>query len=354
MLRHFADSTRAPAISVAIARGGRIVYANAVGWRNLEDSVRADTATLFRIASVTKPLTATVIMRLVEAGRLNLDAPITDYCRAYPEKPWPVTSRQLLSHIAGVRDYAPVERGVWYTITDRGRVEGSNPFHYHALGDVVRIFAADSLAFEPGTRFAYSNVGFLLLGCVIEGVTQKPYPDALRELVLSAADMRRTQPADVWTIVPNRAQNYQVRFQQNAMFYWWTRAQKAELTIDTIYNARFEDTSIKLSAGGLMSTAPDLARFGAAILADRLLKPDTRELMWTEQRTRAGESTGWALGWSPGTDDGRRTVGLNGGQAGVSAQLRVFRDDGVSVAAIANRDLIDLRPLVSRLAKLWL
>ena len=157
VVRDFADSVGAPAISVAVAHAGRIVYAAAVGYRNLEDSVRADTATLFRIASVTKPITATLVMKLVEMGRLNLDASISDYCRDYPAKPWPVTTRQLLSHIGGVRDYTPVERGVWYTITDLGRVEGSNPFHYHALRDAIRIFAADSLLAEPGTRFRLSH-----------------------------------------------------------------------------------------------------------------------------------------------------------------------------------------------------
>ena len=126
------------------------------------------------------------------------------------------------------------------------------------------------------------------------------------------------------------------------------------MAIDTLYNARFEDTSIKLSAGGLTATAPDLARFGAAVLGDRLLRRATRELMWTEQLTTGGDSTGWALGWSPGRDAGRRTIGLNGGQAGVSAHLRVFRDDDLVIAVIANRDLIDLRPLLTRLATLWL
>ena len=354
VVRHFTDSVGAPAISVAIAHAGRIVYAAAVGYRNLEDSVRADTATLFRVASVTKPIAATLVMRLVEMRRLDLDTSITEYCRDYPSKPWPVTTRQLLSHIGGVRDYTPVERGVWYTITDLGKVEGSNPFHYHELRDAIRIFAADSLLAEPGTRFAYSNVGFLLLGCVVEGVTGMSYTDALHSLIGVPADMRRTQAADVWTIIPNRAQNYQRRTAQNATFYWWTRGQKKEMVIDTLYNARFEDTSIKLSAGGLAATAPDLARFGAAVLGGRLVRRATRELMWTEQLTTGGDSTGWALGWSPGRDAGRRTIGLNGGQAGVSAHLRVFRDDDLVIAVIANRDLIDLRPLLTRLATLWL
>lgn len=354
VVRRFADSTGTPALSVALAREGRVVYAIAVGYRNLEDSVRADTATLFRAASVTKPVSATLVMKLAEAGRLDLDAPISQYCKEYPPKRWPVTSRQLLSHTGGVPDYAQINRGVWWMNTQVGRVEGSNPFHYHELRDAVRIFADDSLRFEPGTRFAYTNVGFLLLGCAVEGATGQTYADALKELVLTPAGMRRTQPNDAWQIIPNRARSYQGRTMANATWWWWTRAQKEELEVDSLYNARFEDTSIKLSAGGLLATAPDLARFGSALLAGRVLQQRSRETMWTPQLTTAGDSTGWALGWTPGLDRGRRTIGLSGGQPGVSAQLRVYRDHDLTIAAIANRDLVNLAPLSSALARLWL
>ena len=354
IVRRFADSTGTPALSVALAREGRIVYAIAVGYLNLEDSVRADTATLFRIASVTKPITATLVMRLAEAERLDLDAPIRRYCPQYPPKRWPVTSRQLLSHTGGVPDYAQIERGVWWMRTHAGRVEGSNPFHYHELRDAVRIFADDSLHFEPGTRFAYTNVGFLLLGCAVEGAARQTYDHALEELVLRPADMRRVRPDDAWRIIPNRARTYQGRRSANATWWWWTRAQKEELVVDSLYNTRYEDTSIKLPAGGLLATAPDLARFGSALLAGHVLERRTRETMWTPQLTTAGDSTGWTLGWTPGLDGGRRTIGLSGGQPGVSAQLRVYRDDDLTIAAIANRDLVNLTPLSSALARLWL
>jgi CubicO group peptidase (beta-lactamase class C family) len=233
-------------------------------------------------------------------------------------------------------------------------VEGSNPYHYHDLREAVRIFAGDSLAFEPGTRFRYTNVGFLLLGCVVEGVAGRRYEELLRELVLAPAQMRRTQPNDAWTVIPNRAQAYQGRTAGNANFWWWTRGQKAELVVDSIFNARFEDTSIKLSAGGLLATPADLVRLGSALIAGRVLRPSTRDTMWTPQLTTTGDSTGWALGWSPGLDSGRRTIGLRGGQAGVSAVLRVYRDDDLVIAAVANRDLVNLGPLVSALAHLWL
>ena len=354
LVRHFADSTGTPALTVAVARGGRVVWATAVGWADVENRVPADTATLFRIASVTKPITATLVMRLSEQGRLDLDAPVQRYCAAYPEKPWPVTGRQLLPHVAGVRDYAPIERGVWWSVTHAGRVEGSNPYHYHRLQDAVRIFADDSLSAQPGTRFAYTNVGYLLLGCAAEGASGRSYGEVLAAEVLEPAGMTRTRPDDAWEIIPNRARRYHRPSATNARYWWWTRAQKAELQVDSLYNARYEDTSIKLAAGGLLATAPDLARLGAALLAGRVLRPETREAMWTPQLTAGGDSTGWSLGWSPGLDRGRRTVGLNGGQAGVSAQFRVYRDDDLVVAVIANRDLVDLRPLVARLADVWL
>jgi CubicO group peptidase (beta-lactamase class C family) len=154
--------------------------------------------------------------------------------------------------------------------------------------------------------------------------------------------------------VANRARHYQRRTAATADYWWFSRAQRQELAIDSLYNARFEDTSIKLSAGGLLSTAPDLARLGAALLAGEILAAETRDRMWTPQLTTGGDSTGWTLGWSPGTDAGRRTAGLNGGQVGASAQLRVYRDDDLAIAIVANRDLVNLRPLLSTLASVWL
>jgi CubicO group peptidase (beta-lactamase class C family) len=185
VVQRFADSTATRALSVALAREGRVVYAIAIGYRNLEDSVRADTATLFRIASVTKLIMASLVMRLAEVGRLDLD-----------------------------------------------------------------IFAPDSLAFEPGTRFAYTNVGFLLLGCAVQGATGQKYADALIELMLGPAGMRRAQPNDAWRIIPNRARIYQGRTMANA-WWWWARAQKEELEVDSLYNARYE---VRASSG--MAPAP--------------------------------------------------------------------------------------------------
>ena len=124
---------------------------------DLENFVPVKTSTVLRTASIAKPVTATAAMQLVEAGRLDLDAPVEKYVPEFPRKPWPVTMRQLLGHLGGIRSY-------------RDQGESLNTRHFSTLRDAVRVFAADDLASEPGTRYTYSSLGFVLAGAVVEAV----------------------------------------------------------------------------------------------------------------------------------------------------------------------------------------
>lgn len=349
----FAHANDLPALSVAVGHGGRVRYATAVGLADVENGVEATPETRFRIASVTKPITATAVLALAERGTLDLDAPIQRYCPTYPEKRWPVTSRDLLSHLAGVPDYSRVDGGVWRIRTHAGWVEGSSPHHYASLAEAVEIFAADSLAAPPGSDHRYSNVGYLLLGCAIEGASGRSYEEALQAEILRPAGMERTRVDDAWAVIPDRARPYQMRTPENADWWWWTPAQKRVLRVGELYNARFEDTSLKRSAGGLLSTASDLVRFALALHADDLVGAETRSVMLTERKTGSGETTGWGMGWLVGERDGERVAEMTGGQPGASAILLTLPDAPFAVAAIANRDLVSLRPLADALARLW-
>src|SRR5215471_5112901 len=152
------EKQQIPAMTVAIAQDGRIVYSKAFGTADLENSIPASTETLIRTGSIAKSITAAAAMTLVEAGKLDLDAPIAKYCSAFPKQQGTITTRQLLTHTSGIRHYK-----------DRAEVDSTK--HYQSMSDGFAIFAADAPLFEAGTKYSYSTYGYTVVGCVIEGAS---------------------------------------------------------------------------------------------------------------------------------------------------------------------------------------
>ena len=183
-----------PGLSMAVVRDGQLVWKKSFGVAIRETKEPATDATVYRIASSTKPITATAAMQLVEKGKLDLDAPVQKYAPTFPKKKYPITTRQLLSHTSGVRNYR--------------REEPERTDHFDRLTDAFVIFKDDSLEFEPGTRYMYSTFGYTLLGAVIEGASGMSFPDYLRENIFKPAGMTITQPDDARKNIPNRAQGY--------------------------------------------------------------------------------------------------------------------------------------------------
>jgi serine beta-lactamase-like protein LACTB len=143
-----------PGLSVAIVTDHRIRWSNGYGLADLENFVPATPGTVYRLGSISKTITAVAAMQLVEKGKLDLDAPVQQYVPSFPQKPWPITTRQLLGHLSGIRHYQGDE-------IDSTR-------HYVRLLDGLAIFRNDPLLDEPGTKFHYTTYGYTLLGCVIE------------------------------------------------------------------------------------------------------------------------------------------------------------------------------------------
>jgi serine beta-lactamase-like protein LACTB, mitochondrial len=299
---------QAPAISVAVALNGQMQYQKAFGKADLENDVSATTETLFRTGSLAKPLTAVAAMRLVEDGRLDLDAPIQKYCPAFPRKPWTVTAREVLGHVSGIRHY------------NDGEMDSTH--HYSKLSDGFAIFANDPLLFEPGTNYQYSTYGFSVIGCVLEGAAGKSYPEFMQQAVFAPAHMTHTFPDDVFEIVPHRARGYSKRNMQ-------------------VINAGLMDSSYKIPGGGYVSTPGDLVALADDLLAGTLLKPGTIKLMWTAQKLRDGKSTGYGMGWGVGQFEGENIVGHAGGQQGASSSLTIFPERKIVIAVMINMDEAD-------------
>jgi CubicO group peptidase (beta-lactamase class C family) len=310
---------RIPALSVAVATNGVVSFARTYGTADIENSVPATADTLFRTGSIAKPLTAAAALTLVDSGKLDLDTSVRRYCPVFPEKPWTVTTRELLSHTSGIRNYQGTE-------TDSTK-------HYSSMTDGFAIFANDPLLFEPGTKYSYATYNYTVAGCVIEGASGERYFDYLREHVLQPAGMTHTVVDDELTIVPHRARGYQLRDGK-------------------LLNAGLMDSSYKIPGGGLVTTAEDVVRFAAALIDGKIVKPATATSMWTPTRVPAlenGDPSGYGLGLGAFTVQGQVHVSHTGGQQGASTDLYLIPDRRFVVAVLANRDNADPWAIVQRI-----
>ncbi|MCA8973286.1 MAG: beta-lactamase family protein [Planctomycetes bacterium] len=310
-----------PGISVAIATGGgeREPEAFAFGFADVENDVPASGATVYRLASISKPIAAVCAMKLVEQGKLDLDRDVHEIVAAWPEKPWPVTTRQLLAHLGGVRHYKPGE--------------GESTVHYPTQTAALVRFADDPLLHEPGTKYRYSTFGYNLVAAVVEAAAQKPFPQVVEEFVAAPSAASSMQDDDVRRLIRGRAQGY-LR------------------TGGELRNSVLMDGSYKLGGGGLCCSAVDLARFGQALCGGRLVTPQTLDAMWTRQRTKSGNEIGYGLGFTVGRHDGRRVIHHSGAQSRVSTMLYLLPDDGVAIVALCNLEGVKLGGFAQRLGEL--
>ena len=314
---------RAPGAAICVVRDGRVVWSEGIGMADLEQRVPVTTATRFRVGSVSKSLTSVALGRLDDMGKLNWDAPVQRYVPAFPVKRYPITVRQVAGHLAGIRHY-------------RGD-EFENRKHYNSVTDGLAIFAADSLLFEPGTQFEYSSYGYNLLSAVIEGASGETFLRFMKEQVFDPAGMTHTVAEEPDSVIPERGRYY-------------TRVDST----GPVINAPFVDNTYKWASGGFLSTAEDLARFGQRLLEGRLLRKDTRDLLWTSMRTSDGKPTEYGVGWTVETDSlGHRRMRHSGGSVGGTAQLVIYPDDGVVVALLVNSDYTFVRA-ISRYAEPFL
>jgi CubicO group peptidase (beta-lactamase class C family) len=323
----FMSANSVPGIGAAVVLDGEPLWSAGFGMADLENSSPATSSTLFRLGSISKPITAVALLQLSERGKLDLDAPVQKYCPAFPQKDSPITTRELLGHLGGIRHYNP---------DGKGDIPENSARHFATMEESLQIFAKDPLVARPGTAFHYSTYGYTLLGCVLEGAASEKYADYVRENIFKPAGMAQTQADDFFAVIPHRTR--------------WYHKDKAGL----VRNAGVLDSSYKIPGGGLISSADDMARFEAAILADRLLQRATRDLMWTSEKTAGGKMTGYGLGWGLVDKFGVHILAHTGGQQGTSTAFAVVPERRAGVVVLANMDNVDSGSLADEILKIVL
>lgn len=323
----FMSSNSVPGIGAAVVLGGEPVWSAGFGMADLENSSPATSSTLFRLGSISKPITAVAILQLNERGKLDMDAPVQKYCPAFPQKDSPITTRELLGHLGGIRHYNP---------DGKGDIPEDSARHFASMEESLQIFAGGPLVSKPGTAFHYSTYGYTVLGCVLEGAASEKFVDYVKEKVFRPAGMQQTQADDSFAVIPHRSR--------------WYHKDKAGV----VRNAGVLDSSYKIPGGGLISSADDMARFEAAILADKLLQRATRDLMWTSLKTADGKMTGYGLGWGVVDKFGLHILAHTGGQQGTSTAFAVVPERRAGVVVLANMDNVDSGSLADEILKIVL
>jgi serine beta-lactamase-like protein LACTB len=324
----FISANEIPGLSIAVVADGEVTWSKAYGLADVENHVAARVDTHYQAASIGKTMTATAAMALVDAGKLTLDADIRDYCPAFPQKQWRVTPWNLLTHTSGIRHYGG----------PNDQAENNSTTHYESVVAALEPFKNDPLQFEPGTKHQYSTYGFNVLGCVVEGAAGVPFLSAMRKYVWDPAGMAATRDDDPAAIIENRARKYRRRD-------------------GVLQNAPLVDMSNRLAGGAYLTTAPDLAKFAAALVSGKLVRPETLKRMLTPAKLANGQSVDYGLGFGVEIEDWHddRWAFHGGSTPGASGMLALMPNHRFAVVFLTNlEDLKGRSELVEDIARLVL
>lgn len=297
-----------PGAAVAVLRNGKTELLKGYGLANIEQKIPVTPDTMFQIASTTKPFTAMTIMMLVEEGKVSLDDKAIKYLPWLPAIYSEVTVRQLLTHTSGInRD-----------------VRTANVDNF-TIDEFKRRFSAAPASFKPGERWEYSNNGYILLGLIVEAVSGKSFGENLALRIAKPLGMYNTKynepPTD--------------RMENRAIGYDW---------VENSYQPS-PYFSGGYAGGAIISTISDMAKWGQALSAGKLLRQSSFEQIWTPVKLSdgqprsfefRGEQSGYGFGWFLTNYKGRKLFTHGGTVSGFSSQIHHFVDDKVTIIVLTN------------------
>ena len=298
------EKRKIPGIALLVMKDGRIERAKGYGFSNVELQVPVKPETIFQSGSMGKQFTAMAVMMLAEQGKLSIDDPLTKF---FPDAPatWKqVKVKNLLSHTGGFTDY---------------------PKNFDMRGDytedqLLKIVEGIPLAYQPGSKWSYSNLGYLTLGVLIHRVSGQFYGDFLHDRVFEPLGMTTTRIISEEDIVPNRAAGY--------------RLVKGELK-----NQEWVSPKVNTAAdGSLYFSILDLAKWNSALRERKFVSADSYKLMWTPFVLNNGQpnTAGYGFGWFIHNANGHRVIEHEGAWQGFTTNISRYVDDGLTVVVLTN------------------
>lgn len=308
-----------PGLSLAVIRNGEIVLARGYGMANVEHQVPVKPETIFQSGSMGKQFTATAVMMLVEEGKISLDDKITKYFTDGPESWNKITVRHLLTHTSGMTDY-PEDFDLRRDYTE---------------DELVQRIKTIPLAFQPGEKWSYSNLAYVMLGVLIHKVSGRFYGDFLQERVFKPLGMSTARVISEADIVPNRAAGYRIVNGQ-------------------LKNQDWVSPSLNTTAdGALYLTVYDMAKWDAALYTEKLLKRASLDEMWTPVKLNDGKTHPYGFGWALGQVRGHHFVEHGGAWQGFKSQISRYVDDKLTVVVFANQARANPAKIAHQVAALF-
>ncbi|GLV61150.1 hypothetical protein KDH_79660 [Dictyobacter sp. S3.2.2.5] len=323
-LLHAQIGSHEPGVAVALLKEDHIVHCQGYGLANLEWEQPVTPHTVFGLGSFTKPFTATAIMLLEKQEKLRLDHPIQQYLPDYPISQHTVTLRHLLTHTSGIPNFV-TQPEFW----------GKHAHTKNSVDEVITLFKDLPFDFVPGTKYSYSNSGYVLLGRILEQLLGMSYAEVMRQLIFAPLGMTHSSYLSPEPILPFRASGY-------------------THTAQGYQHARFLTAAAKHAAGGLGSTLEDLLLWDAALREERLLDRQTQNRMYTPVQLATGETENYGLGWGIGQYRHHPFICHAGGVPGFSSFFGHFLEDGVTIIILSNRGSFDASRLARRIGQLVL
>ncbi len=302
-------SKKVPGLAISVLKNKHVFFQRGYGYSDLEKNTLVDPqTTVFRIASVSKPIAATALAHMVADGIINLDASFYSYVPYFPKKKWDFTIRQLASHTAGIRGYMGVEYGL------------NKPY---AIKESMNIFQNDDLLFEPGTGYHYNSYDWVMISLAMQEASGIPFEEYVNEKVLVPLALKNTFPE-----TPNVLDILARGTLKLTNFY--------SKSVNGFRKAVSVNNYFKLAGGGYLSTAEDIAKMGQAYLDKRILNQEIIE-QFVRSETVNNELTYYGLGWQVSKDKkGRPFYGHIGNGVGGYANFFVYPDQQMVVAILVN------------------
>jgi CubicO group peptidase (beta-lactamase class C family) len=300
----------AAGLQIAVARNGKFIVDKGYGLAELEHDAKTDENALFRIGSITKQFTAAAVMKLVEQGKIGLDDSITKYLPEYNTQGRAITIRHLLTHTSGIKSY-----------TELKRVMVEEPEHEFTHQEMIDMVQNEPLAFEPGTKFAYCNTGYYLLGVIVERVSGKSYCELLQDEFFGPLQLSHTRCDSNSDIIKGRAQGYRGTGKK--------QLNDQGLAVGTPF-----------AAGILIASAHDLVTWSDALASGKVVSAASYQQMTTPFELEGGQPDHYGFGLGTDEFEGHARVQHGGGIFGFNSMLERFPNDGLTIAVLSNSEAV--------------
>jgi CubicO group peptidase (beta-lactamase class C family) len=293
-----------PGAVTLIYKNGEVIYRKAFGNANLELGIAMTPVNVFEIGSITKQFTAISILMLMEKGKLNLDDEITKFILDYPTSDKTITVHHLLNHTSGIKSYTSME-----SFMKNARIDMTPT-------ELINVFKNEPMDFDPGENFLYNNSGYILLGYIIEVVSEQSYADFIEKNIFKKLGMKKSYYGSMSKLIKNRASGYQNR--------------------NGYINADYLSLTLPYAAGSIMSTVDDLLIWQKALNTNQLITRTSYEKAIHGSTLNDGEHISYGYGLMEGDINGSVSISHGGGIFGYTTHGIYLPEEDVFVSILTN------------------